>query len=229
MLTTAGFALAEDRHVNLRRQHQPLSQSSPTGQSARWMSLLNGYGADEFQPIRVGLGAEGRISIFDGSTGRFEVIEDEGLVALQPGRTYRLRLSEMTDFPGVELFPSIEVLDRIHPPPGRQWEFPVPLWLTLDEIEYALQGRLVTKVIYLEQPQTASPHDIEDPEVVTTIPYRQNLLAQADERGRPMLFVRLGGRLPSITGDNRHFHGDGAPWRRRPDQHPSGEAQPNQL
>ena len=117
----------------------------------------------------------------------------------------------MSDFPGVELYPSIEVLDGLHPPAGREMSFPVPVWLTADEIEHAINGRLVTKVVYLEEPRIAEPFEIQTPDAQLTIENTRNVLAEADQRGRPLLIVRVGGRLPPTRGDSRAFFCKGAP------------------
>jgi len=110
------------------------------------------------------------------------------------GFTYRIRISNMPEFPKRSLYPSIELLDRLHPPRSKADRFPIPIAFTEDEIELALSGRLVTKVVYLEQPQLAVP--LEEPLPTATIEPAVNLLKEADRRGRPMAIVRIGGRQP---------------------------------
>jgi hypothetical protein len=132
-------------------------------------------------------------------------------VGLAVGRTYRVKISQMPEFPGMEFYPTLEILDRLHPPSGREEEFPVPIDFTQEEIEMALQGSLVTRVIYLEQPQLAVPIPIGQPVPARTLPAHANLLAEADQLGRPMAIVRLGGRLPIAGEDETRFFGPGAP------------------
>ena len=73
------------------------------------------------------------------------------------GYLFRVRVSDMPEFPGQSLYPSIEVIDRLHPPRGKVDKFPIPVELSADEIRLALSGRMITKVVYLEQPQLAIP------------------------------------------------------------------------
>ena len=124
---------------------------------------------------------------------------------------YRLRISDLADFPGVELYPTVELLDRLHPPRGREIEFAIPIALTAQEIGFALQGRLVTKVIYLEQPDRAAPVRNANAARTRVADPRDNALAAADEAGRPMVIVRLGGRLPDAAAPEPGFYGTGAP------------------
>ena len=70
---------------------------------------------------------------------------------------YRFRISDLPELPGAELYPTIELIDRLHPPCGRELEFPVPVAFTQEELQAALAGRLVTKVVYIERPQQATP------------------------------------------------------------------------
>ena len=55
------------------------------------------------------------------------------------------------------MYPTIEVINRLYPPQGLENHFPVPVHFTLEELEMALSGRMVTRVIYLEDPQSACP------------------------------------------------------------------------
>ncbi len=116
---------------------------------------------------------------------------------LEVGHLYRLRIADLPEFPGVELYPSIELLDAIHPPQGAEFKFPLPIVFAADEIEAAMRDRLVTKVIFLEQPQVADTGLWSQDRLPTeTLSTSTNLLAEADRRGRPMAILRMGGRTP---------------------------------
>jgi hypothetical protein len=127
------------------------------------------------------------------------------------GHVYRIRIAGMPEYPGVELYPSVELLDRLHPPPGRELQFPIPLEFTEHEIEAALDGHLVTKVLFLEQPQFAPPREQEFPIPTPELESSVNILAEADRVGRPMAIVRLGSRVPWAGGADAGFYGPGAP------------------
>lgn len=190
----------------------PLDQTTAPGVAGQWSTAGRRGGAHPLQLIRVELpGAGGQVGFYTQPDGGEVLLEAPATAAVQVGSVYRLKICDMPDLPGVELYPTVELLDRLHPPRGREAEFPVPITLTEQEIRYALLGRLVTKVIYLEQPDraaavrnsTAARTRIADP--------RENVLAAADEAGRPMAIVRLGGRVPDPHLPEPGFFGTGAP------------------
>jgi len=112
------------------------------------------------------------------------------------GHTCRVKISDMPEFPGVELYPTIELLDRLHAPPALAEDFAVPIELTAEEIEAVLQDRMVTKVIYLERQDLPRPNP-EGPGVhITSVLPTVNLLESASQMGRPVAILRLGGRTP---------------------------------
>ena len=175
------------------------------GQWVRTAGRVNGF---EFQPVRVELPSKGRVTWFLGSR---DEAKETAQVRLAVSQSYRLRLSEMPEFPGIELFPSIELIDRLHPPPGQSDAFPLPVAFSYDELEAAVAGQMVTKVVYLEQPQLALPFELTSDTAVRTVNARLNLIAEADKAGRPLALVRLGGRLPAPHETQGAFFGSGAP------------------
>lgn len=115
------------------------------------------------------------------------------------GRVYRLRLTEipLLNQEGMELFPTVEILDRTYPPPGREGQFPIIAEITIDDLRLALEGKFITRVIYLEDPTQAVPAAMTDPEQPWfDVPPNKDPLATADVLGRPVAIIRLGGRLP---------------------------------
>src|SRR5271157_3437893 len=108
-------------------------------------------------------------------------VDGEGIatVGLQRGIGYRLRLSNITERPGVELFPVIEVVGHLHRPreisPAK---YPIRIVFTDEELwDVVDRGRLVTKVIYLEEPEQAIPIKLSRDQipVVTLNPTEQPL------------------------------------------------------
>src|SRR4029077_13133437 len=134
---------------------------------------------------------DGEVAFYTGPECRATALAAPAVVGLRGGSTYRLKISNLADFPGVELYPTLELLDRLHPPRGREIDFAIPITLTAEEIESALDGRLVTKVIYLEQPDRAAPVRNATADRVRLVRPKDNALAIADEAGRPMVIVRL--------------------------------------
>lgn len=189
----------------------PLDHRVP-GRAAQWAQTIHPPCEAYMQPVRIILPSRGLVTFFDGAPENAILTQAPSQAGMLVGQTYRVRISGMPEFPGVELFPSIELIDRLHPPAGREQEFPIPIQLTEDEIATAIADQLVTKVVYLEQPQIANPKPVDRPLNVTDLPASANLLQAADQRGRAMAIVRIGGRVPNLhdPGD-RHFFGKGAP------------------
>jgi hypothetical protein len=92
---------------------------------------------------------------------------------------------------------------------GKKHDFPIPIYIDRDDIESAIKGNLVTRVVYIEQPQLAAPFALDESTRVRTLLPAQNVLAQADRYGRPAVIVRIGGRLPSVHGERAAFYGTG--------------------
>ena len=76
---------------------------------------------------------------------------------MQIGYVYRLQVTSIPNNDGVDIYPTIELIDRLYPPPGLALRFPIPIDLTQDELELAASGAFVTRVIYVEDPLHALP------------------------------------------------------------------------
>ena len=200
----------------------PLNQRSTPGAAAAWNATRNNTTPGAyFQPVRLQLPTTGQVEVYAGRPHQAVPLATPAQVGILVGYVYRLRISNMPEYPGAELYPTIEVLDRLHPPPGKADDFPVPIELSEEDIELALGGRLVTKVVYLEQPQLARPTVPGEGVPVVTVPESTNILAEADLLGRPMLILRLGSRGPNVHGADPAFFGTGAPVRMPPPASPS--------
>lgn len=174
----------------------PVDQTIPPGVASQWRrTALNE--PTYFQPVRLEVpDGAGQVTAFGTSAGSDVVIEGNALLALEVGQVYRFRMSGMPEYAGVDLYPSVELIDRLHPPPGQAARFPVPVVFEPEEINAAISGRLVIKVIYVEQPDLASGTDTGETLRTQFLDPRDNAVAQADLLGRPIALVRLGGRLP---------------------------------
>jgi hypothetical protein len=194
-----------------RGRYFPLDQTTPPGVAAQWSTIRPGF-VPVMQPVRIELtGQGGQVAVYTGPDDQPALLPAPAVVGLRVGSTYRLKISDMADFAGVELYPTVEMLDCLHPPRGREIEFAIPIVLTAEEISSALDGRMVTKVIYLEQPDRAAPVRNTTAARNRLAPPRDNALALADEAGRPMVIVRLGGRLPDAGAPGPGFFGNCAP------------------
>lgn len=113
------------------------------------------------------------------------------------GPVYRLKITGIPRHEGEELYPTIEVIDRLYPPLGQELKFPIPIELAQEDLEAAFQGKFVTRIIYLENPRGAYPK-AEDPKVQHSfeVAAHEDPLVVADRLGRPMAILRIGGRTP---------------------------------
>ncbi len=153
---------------------------------------LPGY----FQPVRVKGPSGSLISL--AASGQFEeTLESSLQVGMLIGAVYRLRVVQIPLNPGLEVYPTLELINRLYPPRGQERRFAVPIELTQEDLELALQGKFVTRVIYLEDPDNATPAR-QDPNSQSWFEVKpgQDPLAVADALGRPMAILRIGGRVP---------------------------------
>jgi uncharacterized repeat protein (TIGR01451 family) len=190
----SAVALAQD-HIQDNR-YVPLDQNAPVGRVGRWSGIIGKGLAGTFQSVQVTLPTTGKVTVYNGGPATGATLGAPAQFSIGVGCVYRLKISEMPEFPGVELYPSIEIFDRLHPPTGREYEFPVPIAINADEVQRAIDGGMVTKVVYLEQPQLAVTGDLTPALLNRLLPPDRNLLIEADRLGRPMILVRLGGRTP---------------------------------
>jgi hypothetical protein len=139
------------------------------------------------------------------------------------GAVYRLRMTNIRLAEGVEVFPTIEVIDRLYAPPGQQTKFAIPVEITESDLKLAIDGKFVTRVIYLEDPRNALPARENSPsQNWFDIRPGQDPLAVADSMGRPVAILRLGARVPvaNETNDPAFFY-DSPPFVAIPAEKPA--------
>lgn len=162
---------------------------------------LPGY----FQPVEIS-GPEGLL-VATVANGAFDEPQGAPLrVGLLIGGVYRLRVTNIPLQPGFEVYPTIEVIDRLYPPVGQEFKFPIPVDLSQEELEMALEGRFVTRVIYLEDPEAAEPIARDaDEQAYFEVQAGDDPLAVADTLGRPVAILRMGARVPGPDGPDETF------------------------
>jgi uncharacterized repeat protein (TIGR01451 family) len=137
-----------------------------------------------------------RVTFYQGRRERS--FEAPVVVGMRPGYAYRLHLSHLPGHPGVSIFPTVEVRGSLKLAPKlNSASYPAPVVLTEADLESVAAGNFVCKAVYLENPEhPASPtaiHGLEPMEL--ELPPGSDLLSEAQDRGRLMLVVRMGGRL----------------------------------
>jgi len=158
---------------------------------------LSGY----FQPVRIRAPEGARISLAS-EGGKLSTQANEALVGMQIGYVYRLHVTSIPDNEGVDIYPTIELIDRLYPPPGLALRFPIPIDLTQDELEMAAGGAFVTRVIYVEDPLHALPvaRHAKGEQPWTEAPVGEDPLVTADQNGRPIAILRIGSRDTKANG-----------------------------
>ncbi|MGH7136871.1 MAG: hypothetical protein ACREHD_14115, partial [Pirellulales bacterium] len=208
LLTTAVMATAQQPPIHYR--HDGLA---PPGAIGRAQLQRGGPLPCYFQPVEIRAPEGAEVSI--ASQGRFGPPQVAPLhVGLLIAPVYRFKVSNLPGHEGLEVFPTIEVIDRVYPPRGQERRFPIPVELNADDIELALDGKFVTRVIYLEDPRRALPvaESRLDQHWYDAGP-GVNPLQEADRWGRPLAIVRMGGRVPDEQqGPDVQFVGGGAPF-----------------
>jgi len=162
-----------------------------------------------FQPVEIKAPSGALISL--ASDGLFEEPQaGPRKVGMLIGAVYRLRITGIPFAEGLEVFPSVEIIDRTYAPIGMEVRFPIPIELGEEDLRLALNGKFVTRVIYLEDPRNALPAraNPQDQEWFDVTP-GQDPLAVADALGRPVAILRMGGRVPetSQSADPNFFFG----------------------
>jgi hypothetical protein len=179
--------------------HYQNRASMPPGAIGGWRLRQGGPLPGYFQPVelrapegaQVALAAEGRFLDPQGDTA------NAGLLV---GAVYRVRVTGIPLHEGEEVYPTIEVIDRTYPPLGHEVQFPIVIDIVKDDLELALAGKFVTRVIYLEDPERALPvRELErETSWFEALP-GEDPLHVADTLGRPVAILRLGGRVPDDT------------------------------
>lgn len=209
-LWTLLIALAGLNVVQAQEQtgrYYPLDHRKPLGEVARWNASIRPAVANYVQPVQVQLPTAGDVTFYSGSVNGAVVLPAPAQVGMQVGHAYRVKISNLPNHPGVELYPTIELLGRLHPPVELKDKYPVPVEITAEEIETAINDQMVTKVIYLEQPQLAKPtRQVNGKMHVESLGTETNLLEAADMRGRPIAILRMGGRVPDAGSPEDQFY-----------------------
>lgn len=208
LVLTASTLWAQYREV-----HSQYAGVMPPGAIGRLQLERGGPIGGYYQPveIRVPKGALVSQAAGDGFVAPTEGKLELGLLVAP---VYRLQVTRIPDRPGVEVYPTVEIIDRMYPPAGQKWRFPIPIDLTERELELAADGKFITRVIYLEDPDRASPL-AEDPDQQTWFEVSPGTdpLKVADGLGRPVAILRIGGRLPDPQrGPDEQFLFGSPPW-----------------
>ena len=181
----------------------------PPGAIGRQRLARGGPVGGYFQPAEIQTPGGVSISLAEGGTF-VEPRQSPLHAGLLIGSVYRLRLSQLPDSPGAELFPTVELIDRLYPPAGAECRFPIVIQITREDIQLARDGKMVTRVVYVEDPCSAVPAmEPREGGLWFDVGAGDDPLVAADTLGRPVAILRMGGRVPDLTsgGDPQFFFG----------------------
>ncbi len=128
-----------------------------------------------------------------------QTIAIAGTFGFRPGYVYRVKLTGLPNRPDESLYPEIEVRGSIAPRPGMNYmDYPAAIVFSADELAKAAAGVLMTKVIYLEDPEKAVPvKTTPDRPLEQIASTEEDALTDAGASGRIVMVVRLGNRIPT--------------------------------
>ncbi|MEM7473902.1 MAG: hypothetical protein AAF483_02860 [Planctomycetota bacterium] len=216
-LLTPTSSLVAQTSPTLPRVHYLLDSRQPPGMVASAQANKNPTPLGAFQAVSVS-GPEG-LQVALAKDGMFlPPLEAPVTTAMLVGGVYRFRVTNIPLRPGAELYPTLEIIDRLYSPPGREHRFPIPVQLTEEDLRLALKGAFVTRVIYVEDNDNAFPFAFEPGQQRTTdVLPTDNALQVADRFGRPVAILRIGSRVPTnLQGDLTQFLYGCPPWRPLP-------------
>ncbi|MEC7355705.1 MAG: hypothetical protein VYE53_11260, partial [Planctomycetota bacterium] len=148
-LTALCYGQARDRHL---QQFADL----PPGQVGQMQLSRGGPLAGYFQPVRMTVPKGAQVSLC--AEDHFEAFEanqaDAGMLV---SGVYRTRVTRIPGQAGFEVYPTIEIINRLFPPQGQEQKYPIPVVITQEDLERAIEGQFVVRVVYLEDPLLALP------------------------------------------------------------------------
>ena len=193
-------------------RHELIRGDMPPGLAADYSRMGNPRLEGHIQPVRVISPLGSRVDVAADDGGFLQMNSSRVSVGLRVGPVYRFKVSNIPRYFGKELYPSIEILNRLSPPAGLENDFPIEVVISEDDLKQAIEGRLVTKVVYLENPETALPHRhrAED-QPYFDVGGGEDPLRAAEKLGRPMAILRMGSRIPSASDLSHEFNFNAPP------------------
>ena len=180
-------------------EHEFIRGDMPPGVAARFYQMSDPALRGRTQAVQLVAPANTTIEIGDAQSSFGQGQFEQMTINMGLGYVYRFKLSNLPlpDAAGKTLYPSIEVIGKLNPPPGLENDFPIQVVVTREDIEVALAGRMITRVIYLEDPRGSLPHlhTVTDQPSID-VRRGQDPLRAAEQMGRPMAILRMGSRVP---------------------------------
>lgn len=189
------------------RAQYMFQQQTPPGAVGQMRLQRGGPVVGYYQAVEISA-PKGVVASLADQGGWTDPSERPVFTGFQIGVPYRIKLANLPEhFRNQECYPTIEIIDRTYAPVGLERRFPIPIVINEDDLRLATDGMLVTRVVYIEDPQQALPgKQMPGDQLWHDVGPRANPLEEADRLGRPVAIVRLGGRTPDEqTGPDMQF------------------------
>ena len=186
-----------------RKAHYLFNARLPAGEIGQRQLMRRPELVGVSQPVLLKAPKGSSVAIAEGAGFSYSQTE-RALVGLQVGSTYRLKVSNIPNKFG-DVFPTVEIIDRMHAPVGKEARYPIPVELTADDLGHALAGRFVTRVVYVEDPRRAlAARDLPEQRYFDAMGHEDPLLV-ANGLGRPVAILRIGSLAPGRNGPSSEF------------------------
>jgi len=138
-----------------------------------------------------------RVTAYPGSA-LARTFDAPAVFGLRPGYSYRFELSNLPNQPNRTLYPEVEIRGTLVPRPGMKYmDWTAPLLFTANDIERALLGAVITKVVYLEDPEKAIPAEFGlNAPIEIPADSEAQAIKDAIANGRLVAILRIGNRKP---------------------------------
>ena len=188
-----------------RKTHALIDSHQAPGAIGRNLLVNGALPPATFQPVRIFTPVEATVSTSVGNVFQQEVYQP--MLGLLVGRAYRFKVAYRTDFEEHVVYPTVELIDRLDPPQGMELDFPVPIEFTAEDIRLAAAGNLVTRAVYVEDPDAAMPELYEHEHGMPYFEARPGTdpMRVANTMGRTIAIVRIGSRTPDPHGATPEF------------------------
>ena len=119
-----------------------------------------------------------------------------GRLTIPPGKTSQMKLRKIPKMAGIELSMTLEVRPSLPRTQSYVRHNAIPVDLTEEDIDQTANGNLITKVVYLPDPEFAEA--VGNSSVETLVSFRLDPsvdpVAEADRRGAVLAILRIGNR-----------------------------------
>jgi hypothetical protein len=118
--------------VLAQQVHYRHRSDMPPGAIGQWQLQRGGPLPGYFQPAEITTPKGCVVSL--AAAGIFDDLQENSrTVALLIGQVYRLKVTQILLHEGIEIFPTVEIIDRVYPPVCREFEFPIQIQITRDD------------------------------------------------------------------------------------------------